>query len=125
VAHEQQDVPRDFVIATGEQHSVREFVQLTARYLDIPLFWEGTGVEERAMDAYGKVVVSVDPRYYRATEVETLLGDASRACRQLGWRPQVSFTELVREMAEADLNNAERDALVSRHGFTAYSYHEQ
>jgi GDPmannose 4,6-dehydratase len=121
----QQDVPRDFVIATGEQHSVREFVQLTARYLDIPLFWEGTGVEERAMDAYGKVVVSVDPRYYRATEVETLLGDASRACRQLGWRPQVSFTELVREMAEADLNNAERDALVSRHGFTAYSYHEQ
>ena len=121
----QQASPQDYVIATGEQHSVREFVQLTARYLDIPLFWEGIGVEERAMDAYGKVVVAVDPRYYRATEVETLLGDASRACRQLGWRPQVSFAELVREMAEADLNNAERDALVSRHGYTAYSYYEQ
>jgi GDPmannose 4,6-dehydratase len=121
----QQDSPCDFVIATGEQHSVREFVQSTARYLDVPLFWQGTGVEERAMDAYGKVVVAVDPRYYRATEVETLLGDASRACRKLGWRPQVSFNELVREMAEADLNNAERDALISRHGYTAYSYHEQ
>ena len=120
----QQAHPQDFVISTGEQHSVRDFVQLSAACLDIPLFWEGSGIGERALDAYGKIVVAVDPRYYRAAEVETLLGDASKARKQLGWKPQVTFRELVREMTECDLKNAERDALVSRHGYIAYSYNE-
>ena len=121
----QQAFPQDYVIATGEQHSVREFVQLSALCLDLPLFWEGEGVAERAVDAYGKVRIAIDPRYYRATEVDTLLGDATKARKQLNWRPQVRFEELVREMTEADLKNAERDALVSRHGYVAYSYNEQ
>ena len=120
----QQSAPEDYVIATGEQYSVRDFVKLCAAYLDLSLYWEGVGVDEVARDSFGRVVVAVDPRYYRATEVETLLGDPSKARRQLGWEPQVSFRELVREMTEADLKNAGRDALMSKHGYAAYSYHE-
>ncbi len=120
----QQSNPEDYVIATGVQYSVRDFVKLCADYLSFPLHWEGEGVNEVARDSFGRVVVAVDPRYYRATEVETLLGDPSKARRQLGWKPKVSFRELVREMTEADLKNAERDALMSKHGYAAYSYHE-
>jgi GDPmannose 4,6-dehydratase len=117
----QQEIPQDFVIATGEQHSVREFVQCCAEVLELDLNWSGHGAEERATDGRGNVVVGVDPRYYRPTEVETLLGDPCKARRELGWRSRTSFHELVREMAEADLAAAQRDALVLQHGFAAYS----
>ena len=120
----QQDKPQDYVIATGQQYSVREFVQRCAALLELDLTWSGSGVEEKAVDKNGKVVVAVDPRYFRPTEVETLLGDASKAKRELGWTPRISFDELVREMVEADLNAAERDALVMRHGFDAYNVRE-
>jgi GDPmannose 4,6-dehydratase len=120
----QQERPQDFVIATGEQYSVREFVQRCAALLEMDLTWSGDGVDEKAVDRSGKVVVAVDPRYFRPTEVETLLGDPSKAKRELGWTPRTSFDELVREMVESDLNAAERDALVLRHGFDAYTVRE-
>ena len=121
----QQDKPDDYVIATGEQHSVREFVELSAKHLGLDLRWEGSGVDEKAYDAdSGKCVVAVDPRYFRATEVETLLGDPSKAARQLGWKPQVNFQELVREMAEADLRLARQDQLMAAHGYLASAYQE-
>jgi GDPmannose 4,6-dehydratase len=103
----QQDVPEDFVIATGEQHSVREFVEVAANALDIRVIWQGNGVEERGIDAVSKqVIVRIDPRYFRPAEVETLLGDASKAHDQLGWAPTTTFIELVREMVQADLYSA-------------------
>jgi GDPmannose 4,6-dehydratase len=120
----QQEKPQDYVIATGEQHSVREFVQRCAALLELDLTWHGTGVDEKAVDSAGKVVVAVDPRYFRPTEVETLLGDASKARRELGWEPRISFDELVREMVASDLNSAQRDALVLRHGYDAYNVRE-
>ena len=120
----QQEKPRDFVIATGQQHSVRQFVQRCADLLDMKLTWKGSGADEKAVDPSGKVVVAVDPRYFRPTEVEALLGDASKAKRELGWEPRTSFDELVQEMVESDLKAAERDALVVRHGFEAYNVHE-
>jgi GDPmannose 4,6-dehydratase len=120
----QQEKPQDYVIATGEQHSVRDFVQRCAKLLDLDLTWQGTGVDEKAVDKSGKVVVAVDPRYFRPAEVETLLGDASKARRELGWVPRISFEELVREMVESDLNAAQRDALVLRHGYNAYNVRE-
>lgn len=121
----QQPEPDDFVIATGEQHSVREFVDLAAGHLGMKLRWEGSGANETATDqSSGKVIVKIDPRYYRPTEVETLLGDPSKAKSKLGWEPEVSFDELVREMVESDLRLAERDALVQREGFRTYNYHE-
>src|SRR5271163_2993002 len=120
----QQDEPRDYVIATGEQHSVRDFVNLSAEFLDLPLRWEGIGVEEKACDAKGNLVVAVDPRYFRPTEVETLLGDPSKARRELGWVPRTTFRELVKEMVTEDFSTAERDALVKKHGFTTYNFHE-
>jgi GDPmannose 4,6-dehydratase len=120
----QQERPQDYVIATGRQHSVREFVERCARLLELELRWEGKGVEERAVDERGRVIVAVDPRYFRPTEVETLLGDASKAQRELGWTPRTSFDEMVREMVECDLKSAERDALVRRHGFDAYDVRE-
>jgi GDPmannose 4,6-dehydratase len=103
----QQETPEDFVIATGQQYSVREFVERCAKRLDMQLEWSGEGVNERAVDQNGKIVVAVDPGYYRPTEVETLLGDASRAQEKLGWVPRTSFEELVADMVDSDLKNAE------------------
>ncbi len=120
----QQEAPADFVIATGEQYSVREFVQRCAQLLELDLTWSGSGVEEKAVDRSGNTVIAVDPRYFRPTEVETLLGDPAKAKRVLGWTPRTSFDELVREMVEADLEAARRDALVREHGYKAYNVRE-
>ncbi len=120
----QQEKPQDFVIATGQQYSVRDFVRRCAELLDLELTWQGTGVDEKALDKDGKTIVAVDPRYFRPTEVETLLGDASKAKRELGWTPRTSFDDLVKEMVEADLVSAQRDALVRKHGFAAYNVRE-
>ncbi|HUF20211.1 MAG TPA: GDP-mannose 4,6-dehydratase [Burkholderiales bacterium] len=120
----QQEAPEDFVIATGEQFSVRDFVSAAAKELGIQIDWRGKGVKEQAFDAAGKCIVQVDPRYFRPTEVETLLGDASKAKQKLGWSPKIGFAELVSEMVREDLKSAERDELVKRHGFSAYDYHE-
>jgi GDPmannose 4,6-dehydratase len=120
----QQEKPEDFVIATGQQKSVRDFVNAAAQELQIDIYWEGEGVDEKGFDKDGKCIIAVDPRYFRPTEVETLLGDATRAREKLGWTPTVTFEELVAEMAQADLKAAERDELVKRNGFQAYDYHE-
>jgi GDPmannose 4,6-dehydratase len=120
----QQPQAEDFVIATGVQYSVREFVSLAAQELGIALHWKGSGVDEKGYDAHGKCVVAVDARYFRPTEVETLLGDATRAHTKLGWKPRVSFEALVTEMVREDLKTAERDELVKRHGFATFVHHE-
>ena len=120
----QQDKPEDFVIATGIQHSVRDFVTLAADVIGIKLQWKGKGADEVGVDHRGSTVVAVDPLYFRPTEVETLLGNPSHAHARLGWKPVVTFEELVKEMVEADLVLAERDKLVKKHGFDAYEYHE-
>jgi GDPmannose 4,6-dehydratase len=120
----QQDQPDDYVIATGEQHTVREFVDAAARELDIELRWQGSGKEEKGLDAGGRCVVAVDPRYFRPTEVASLVGDATKARTRLGWTPNVRFPELVREMVQEDLKAAERDELVKKHGFHAYDRRE-
>jgi GDPmannose 4,6-dehydratase len=120
----QQDKPEDFVIATGEQHSVREFVEAACQHLGIGVTWRGEGENEKGYDASGKCIVAVDPRYFRPTEVETLLGNPSKAKRLLGWTPKVTFTELVTEMVQEDLRAAERDALVKEHGHRTYDRHE-
>ena len=120
----QQEQPEDYVIATGQQYSVRDFVQRCAAELGLELQWSGHGLEEKATDTRGNVIVAVDPAYFRPTEVETLLGDATKAHSKLGWQPQTSFDQLVREMVESDLQAAERDALVRRHGYSAYNVRE-
>jgi GDPmannose 4,6-dehydratase len=120
----QQDEPEDYVIATGEQHSVREFVNAVARELDITITWNGSGLEEKGYQADGKCIVGIDPRYFRPTEVETLLGDASKAKAKLGWSPKVTFNQLVGEMVSEDLKAAQRDELVKCHGHRPYDYHE-
>lgn len=120
----QQDQPEDFVIATGIQYSVRDFVDTAAKQLGIQIAWSGQGVDEIGVDQHGKAVVKVDPRYFRPTEVETLLGDPSKAKEKLGWVPRTTFSELVEEMVREDLKSAERDELVKRHGFSAYDYNE-
>ncbi|MCM2397197.1 GDP-mannose 4,6-dehydratase [Rhizobium sp. S95] len=120
----QQEVPEDFVIATGVQYSVREFVNAAAKEIDIAITWQGEGVDEKGYDANGKCIVAVDPRYFRPTEVETLLGDPTKAKEKLGWVPKITFHELVAEMMRDDLKAAERDELVKKHGFSAYDYHE-
>lgn len=120
----QQEVPEDFVIATGVQYSVRDFVNVAAKELGIQISWQGEGVDETGTDQNGKVIVKVDPRYFRPTEVETLLGDPSKAKEKLGWTPQTRFEELVSEMVREDLKSAERDELVKKHGFATFNYHE-
>ncbi len=134
----QQDEPEDFVIATGVQYSVRDFVNAAVQELGIKLRWEGTGVEETgiidSLDSsllettstlkVGQVVVRVDPRYFRPTEVETLLGDPTKAKEKLGWTPTTTFEEMVVEMVRSDLDVAKRDELVKQHGFKTFDYHE-
>jgi GDPmannose 4,6-dehydratase len=120
----QQDAPEDFVIATGVQHSVRDFVRTAGAELAIRIRWEGEGLDEKGYDADGRCVVCVDPRYFRPAEVETLLGDATKARQKLGWTPKITFNELVTEMVRADLKSAERDELVKSSGYPAYDFHE-
>jgi GDPmannose 4,6-dehydratase len=120
----QQEKPEDFVIATGIQYSVRQFVDAAAHELGMQIRWSGEGVEETGTDQQGHVIIRVDPRYFRPTEVETLLGDATKAKEKLGWVPRTGFQELVAEMVREDLKSAERDELVKRHGFSTYEYHE-
>jgi GDPmannose 4,6-dehydratase len=120
----QQDKPEDFVIATGEQHSVREFVELTAAELGMSVRWKGKGAEEKGHDAAGRCIVAIDHRYFRPAEVDTLLGDATKARTQLGWRPKVGFRELVTDMAKHDLQEAERESLVKKHGYRSFDHHE-
>jgi len=145
----QQDKPDDFVIASGVQHSVREFIEQAAGELGITLCWEGEGVDEIGIvDSFdnrqsssalyddsgerlkikgpkeGDVIIRIDPRYFRPTEVESLLGDPSKAKNELGWEPKISFEELVKEMVLADMEVAKRDELVEKHGFKSFNYHE-
>lgn len=120
----QQERAEDFVIATGVQYSVRDFVTAAAKEIGLELQWVGSGERERGLDSDGKCIVAVDPRYFRPTEVDTLLGDASKARVKLGWSPKISFHELVCEMMREDLKAAERDDLMQRHGFTPFSRHE-
>ncbi len=125
----QQEQPEDFVIATGVQHSVREFVDAAAAELGMSLRWQGKGVDEKAFLKDGssgknRCVVAVDPRYFRPTEVESLLGDPSKARDKLGWTPRITFAELVSEMVREDLKSAERDELVRNHGYRTPDRHE-
>jgi len=144
----QQDEPEDYVIASGEQRSVREFVDAVAAKLGITLKWKGKGLKEKGVVAglrdqdlglgkekkgvrgkdsglrKGQTIVQVDPKYFRPTEVDSLLGDPSKAKEKLGWAPKVTFNELVAEMVHEDLETAKRDALVKKHGYTIYNHHE-
>jgi GDPmannose 4,6-dehydratase len=120
----QQPEPEDFVIASGEQHSVRDFVTAAATELGITVKWKGRGVDEKGFDDLDRCIVAVDPHYFRPSEVETLLGDPTKARTKLGWRPRISFSELVAEMVREDLKSAERDELVKKHGYSAYDFHE-
>jgi GDPmannose 4,6-dehydratase len=113
----QQPEPEDYVIATGRQFSVREFVERAAGLLGMRLSWRGAGVSEQGFDQHGRCIVQVDPRYFRPAEVETLLGDASKARAKLGWTPRITFEELVAEMVREDFRLAKRDALLARHGY--------
>lgn len=121
----QQDNPDDYVIATGEQHSVREFVELAFREVGIDIIWKGEGVYEKGINAdNGKVIVEVDERYFRPTEVDALIGDPTKAKEKLGWSPKVTFKELVSEMVREDMKDAERDHLCRREGFRTFRFHE-
>jgi GDPmannose 4,6-dehydratase len=121
----QQPAAEDFVIATGEQHSVREFVTEAARRLDMQIEWRGKGVDEHGVDVRsGRTIVKVDPRYFRPTEVESLLGDATKARQKLGWQPEHGFSDLVDQMVQEDLQLAKRDETVVRGGFKAYRHRE-
>jgi GDPmannose 4,6-dehydratase len=126
----QQEQAEDFVIATGAQYSVRDFVDTAARELGMNIRWQGNGVDETGTlesappSQQSQVIVRVDPRYFRPTEVETLLGDATKAREKLGWMPKITFHELVTEMVREDLKSAERDELIKKHGFSTYDRHE-
>jgi GDPmannose 4,6-dehydratase len=121
----QQAEPEDFVIATGEQHSVREFVEKSGAELGMRIEWRGKGVQEQGVDTVsGRTIVKIDERYFRPTEVETLLGDPSKARQKLGWVATTGFDTLVKEMVAADLDTAKRDALVAREGYKTYRHHE-
>ncbi len=121
----QQDTPEDYVIATGEQHSVRDFVNIAAKELKIDIDWTGTGVDEKGIDKQtGRQIVAVDPTYFRPTEVDTLLGDPAKAKEKLGWVPETTFEEMVTEMIKEDLVLAEKDHLCQTHGFETFDYNE-
>jgi len=120
----QQEQAEDFVIATGEQYSVREFVEIAAQEIGLHITWQGSGINEVGKNAQGKTIVRVDERYFRPAEVETLLGDPTKAREKLGWTPKTTFRELVTEMVREDLTSAKRDELVKQHGYVAYDYHE-
>jgi GDPmannose 4,6-dehydratase len=121
----QQSEPEDFVIATGEQHSVREFVEIAADTLGMNIAWQGTGVDEKGIDTgTQKTIVAVDTRYFRPTEVETLLGNPAKAREKIGWAPEISFRDLVAEMVQQDLDEAKRDNLCKKHGFSTFDYNE-
>ena len=120
----QQAEPEDFVIATGRQYSVRDFVNRAAREVGMEIEWRGEGLDEKGYDQKGNCIVAVDPRYFRPTEVDSLLGDASKAREKLGWEPEISFDELVAEMMREDLKEAEKNALIKTHGYTVLRHHE-
>jgi GDPmannose 4,6-dehydratase len=121
----QQEKPDDFVIATGVQHSVREFVEIAATELGMVIGWQGKGLDEVGIEERsGKTIVRVDPRYFRPTEVETLLGDPSKAKQELGWEPEITFAEMVQEMIIEDLKIAERDQIIRQKGYKSYNYFE-
>jgi GDPmannose 4,6-dehydratase len=121
----QQDKPEDYVIATGEQHAVREVIELAGTRLGLPIRWEGEGADEKGIDAHtGRVVVEVDPTYFRPTEVDTLLGDPTKAREKLGWRPRITFDEMISEMVAADLNEANRDHHCIQGGFQTFNQRE-
>jgi len=120
----QQDHPEDFVVATGIQYSVREFVEAAAKEINLNIKWKGKGSDQKGFDEKGKCIVAIDKRYFRPTEVDSLLGDASKAKEKLGWTPKTTFPELVSEMMSEDLKSAERDALAKKHGYKAYNRHE-
>ena len=120
----QQETPEDFVIATGIQYSVRDFINAAAIELGMQIQWVGDGVNEKGYDSRGKCVVAVDSRFFRPTEVETLLGDAAKAKEKLGWTPKITFKELVAEMVREDFRSSERDELIKTHGYKSMDYHE-
>lgn len=120
----QQPEADDYVIATGVQHSVRDFITAAGAEMGMKIKWLGAGPEEKGYDEKGRCIVAVDARYFRPTEVDTLVGDAQKARKKLGWKPRIEFAELVAEMVREDLKSAERDELVKRHGYAAYDYHE-
>ncbi len=120
----QQDKPEDFVIATGVQYSVRDFVNAAVREMGMSVTWKGHGVEEKGYCASGKCIVAIDPRYFRPTEVESLLGDSGKAKCKLGWSPKITFEQLVAEMVLEDLKSAERDEIVMKHGYSAFHPHQ-
>ncbi|MFB0516186.1 MAG: GDP-mannose 4,6-dehydratase [Candidatus Neomarinimicrobiota bacterium] len=120
----QQDEPEDFVIATGEQHSVREFIEKAAAELGMSIRWKGHDSEEKGYDDEGRCIIAIDPRYFRPAEVDALVGDPTKAREKLGWVPKVTFDALVREMVAEDLKTAQRDSLIKQHGYKIYDYHE-
>ena len=121
----QQEEPDDFCIATGVQYSVRDFVNFAWGYLNKKIRWEGKGVDEKGYDSEsGELIVAVDPRYFRPTEVETLLGDPAKAKEKLGWEPKITVKEMIQEMMENDLNIAKKDSLIKKHGFNAPDFNE-
>jgi GDPmannose 4,6-dehydratase len=133
----QQEQPEDYVIATGKQHSVRDFVNIAARTLGMEIEWKDKGINEKAIftgtqhaapdtlhPSAGQIIVAVDPKYFRPTEVETLLGNPAKAKEKLGWTPQITFKDMVTEMVRKDLEEARRDNLCKTHGFSTYHYNE-
>jgi GDPmannose 4,6-dehydratase len=121
----QQNQPEDYTISTGLQYSVRDFVNIAAKEIGFEIKWQGKGVDETGIDCNsGKTIISIDSRYFRPTEVETLLGDSSKAREKLGWQPKISFEELVKEMVANDLEEAEKDSLLNKEGFSTYTYQE-
>jgi GDPmannose 4,6-dehydratase len=120
----QQEKAEDFVIATGEQRSVRDFINIAAEKLEIRLTWKGHGVDEKGYDEHGRLIVAIDPRYFRPTEVATLLGNPAKAKTKLGWVPKTSFDQLVTEMVTSDYELAKRDSLVRAKGYKILNHHE-